>query len=289
MSDHQLDGRTSVFPIDFALHQPRVPVTIEKWYSDALLDDGTVLLLYFGVLNLLGARIALVTAELFLPDESTVRGQSWATRVEAGLGHLRFGPASIEGTLLRFDTLGLSGELTYTARFPPFALREPFLADGSRALTWSVEVPDADVEGEVRWPGGRLSVRGRGYRDRVWFDLLPWRFPIRELVWGRAVAGAHATTWVSATTTTGVIVGAWADGRVLKSPEAGRLPTGLELGPGREFLDADVVSLEGLRLGVLRGLVGRLTGNPHETKYRAPCSMAHDAGVAVHEVVRWRA
>jgi hypothetical protein len=86
---------------------------------------------------------------------------------------LRLGPASIEGNLLRFATPGLDGMLVFLSRFAHRELVHPFARRGRRSLARTIEVPHADVEGTLRWPAGRLDVRGRSYRDRVCVDLSP--------------------------------------------------------------------------------------------------------------------
>ncbi|MGE5334167.1 MAG: hypothetical protein ACM3N4_05660 [Nitrososphaerota archaeon] len=273
--------------MNLSLHPTRFPVTLEKWYIDTLLDDGSILLVYLGTLTLFRVRLARVTVELFLPQGQVVRGSATARHIMGGEGILYFGPATIVGDRLRFTTAGLSGDLVYHPRQPPCALREPFLVAGDRTLHWVVEMPDADVIGRLAWPGGSRTVTGRGYRDRVWFDIPPWRFPIRELIWGRAAAGAHAATWVRATTGQGIIAASWLDGHVVATEDSSVPPSDVALGPGQVFLDADVAALEGLRLGALRGLLRRLSRDPHETKWRAPCMIAGVEGIAVHEVARW--
>ena len=274
--------------MDLSLHPRRFPVTLEKWYVDALLEDGTVVLVYLGALTLYGMRLARVTAEIFPPSGQVVRGSAAARAIVGGPGILRFGAATMKDDRLVFRTAGLSGELHYQPRYPECVLREPFIAQGDRTLHWSVEIPDADVFGTLVWPGGKRAITGRGYRDRVWFDLSPWRFPIRELIWGRAIAGEHAAMWVRATTDQGIVAAGWRDGRIVMSESASGAPPGVEVGQGRVFLNADVSELESLRLGVLRGLVRRLSGDPHETKWQAPCTIEGVRGVAVHEVVQWR-
>lgn len=274
--------------MDLTLHPTRLPATLEKWYIDALLDDGAVLLVYLGALTLFGVRFARVTAELFPASGPAIRGSAIAHQIQGGPDRLDFGPASLAVDHLRFTTDGLSGELIYQPRFQACALREPFLARGNRTLHWSVEVPDADVTGTLHWPGGMCRVAGRGYRDRVWFDFPPWRFPIHELVWGRAAAGAHAATWVRAMTAEGAVAASWLDGHVVGTDESSGSPPGVVLEQERVFLDADVASLEGLHLGAIRGLMRRLSGDPHETKWQASCTIEGTKGMAVHEVVRWR-
>jgi len=261
----------------------RGPFTLEKWYIDTLMDDGAVLLVYIGRVRLLGVWFSRVTAELFLADGDVVRGGASVRDVSGSEEKLVFGPVRIEGENLTFETPGLSGRLAFAGRHPALALADPFLAEGARQLKWDIEIPDADVTGEVRWPSGGRAVAGRGYRDRVWFDLLPWRFPIRELIWGRAVAGEHAAMWVQATTRTGPVMDGWLDGA--PAPEA---RAAVELGTPRVLVESAVVDLEGLRVGALRPLLRWLTGDPVEVKWAAPATIAGAEGVAIHEVVRWR-
>jgi hypothetical protein len=224
-----------------------------------------------------------VTAELFLADGNVVRGDASARDVSGSEEKLVFGPVRIEGENLIFETPGLSGRLTFAARHPAVDLAAPFLAEGARQLKWDIEIPDADVAGEVRWPSGGRAVVGRGYRDRVWFDLLPRRFPIRELVWGRAVAGEHGAMWMQATTRRGRVAEGWLDGAQTSDARAV-----VELGESRVLVESAVADLEGLRVGVLRPLLRRLTGDPVEVKWAAPATVAGAEGVAIHEVVRWR-
>jgi len=269
--------------VDLTPRSERGVFRLEKWYIDTLMADGTVLLVYLGRTCIAGVWVSRVTAELFMPDGTAVRASAAAGRVSGGEGSLVFGPAKIRGEELTFEMEGFSGRLRFVPRYPPSATTEPFLQRGRRRLTWEIEVPDADVTGELRWPAGRLTVTGRGYRDRVWYDLLPWRFPIRELVWGRAVAGDHAATWVRATTPECVIARGWLDGA--PDPQAWDKVT---LGESRVIVQSAVADLETLKLGSLRHLVRRLAGDPFETKSVAPATITGANGVAIHEVVRWR-
>lgn len=260
----------------------RGPFVLEKWYVDTLAEDGTALIVYLGWMRVFGAPMARVTAELFLPDGHVVRGGAKVDRIDARGEHLRFGPVELGPASLRFDTSGLRGDLRFEARRPAVTLKEPFVADGRRSLSWSVEVPDADVSGTLEWPGTRRDLAGRGYRDHVWFDLLPWRYPIRELHWGRAVSRSHATTWVRARMRGTEVATSWTDGEVR---EGEVVP---ELGRSRVIADTRIVDLEGLRLGAMRPLLRRLTGDPHEVKRAGPAVLGGEQAVSIHEVVTWR-
>lgn len=268
--------------MNLALRGGGWPFGLEKWYIDALLPDGSVLLVYLARVRLLGLPLTRLTVELFQPGQPDLRGAAVVRGARGGEDALRFGPCAIEGEILRFSTPGLSGELRYTPRHPPVTLLDPFLVEGRRQLTWAVELPDADVSGRLWWPGGERAVEGRGYRDRVWFDLPPWRFPLRRLVWGRAVAGPHAATWVEARTDTARVAARWEDGRVTLG-EA----TPPALGPSRVLLETRVADIAGLRLGWLRPLLRRLSGDPHEIKRAGPAALGGVEGRAIHEVVTW--
>ncbi len=256
---------------------------LEKWYIDTLLADGSVLLVYLGRMCVLGHWMSRVTADFFRPDGRAIRGSAAAGSVTGQGKRLQFGPAIIEDETLTFRTRGLSGRLVFMPRYPPAAATGPFLQDGRRSLIWETEIPDADVSGKLSWPSGELKVVGRGYRDRVWYDFLPWRFPIRELTWGRATAGEHSAYWVRAATSAAVIQQGWLDGAAADDASAR-----VKLSDSRVLLDGAVVDLPGLGLGPLRGLAGVLTRHPFETKWAARAEIDGASGVAVHEVVRWR-
>jgi hypothetical protein len=268
--------------VNLALRRGRGPFLLEKWYADVLLDDGSVLIVYLAWIRVFGFPLARVSAELHRTGHPPLIGHATARHVMGGEDLLAFGPARIEGRTLAWETYGLSGTLRYEPRHPSVTLREPFLECGARRLLWTVEIPDADVSGEVRWPGGAVEIRGRGYRDRVFFDIPAWRFPIRELRWGRAVVGPHAFIWSSAVTADGTIAARWQDGRVVAA--GGALP---ELADTRVIVRTAVADMGGLRLGGLRPLLRRLTRDPRETKSASAARLDGETGRAVHEVVLW--
>ncbi len=260
------------------------PLRLDKWYVDTLLPNGSIVLVYLGSITAGPFRFSRVTADLFLPDGSRHGGGATGRRPRMGDIRADLGAGGFDGGLLWWRTAGLSGELAFTSRYPGFELRCPFLTAGHRSLHWVVEVPDADVQGEVRWPGGSLAVEGRGYRDRVWADIPLWRLPVTELRWGRAVAGEHSCVWVAATGSEGTAAEAWQDGH--RAAEGFVPPLA---GPGRVFLEGPVIDLEGLRLGPLRTPLGRLLHAPIQVKQASAASLGGEIGRAVHEVVTWPA
>ncbi|MBT3223491.1 MAG: hypothetical protein HN348_30840 [Proteobacteria bacterium] len=268
--------------MNLALQPPRWPFTIEKWYIDTLMEDGTVFLLYLGQMSLFGVRWARLTAELFQPDQPAIQGHASASGLKGEEDRLSCKAATLDGNNLRFETPNLKGELQFTPLHGPMTLHDPLLQSKDKRLTWAIEIPDAEVTGRLIWDGGELEVKGRGYRDRVRSELLPWAFPIFTLRWGRAAAGPNAVTWLRADTRDGIIVTGWKNGQ--------RCDTAFDsvgIEDTEPFLDSKIVELQGLASKWMRPMLRRVSGDPHEVKYRATASLSGHTGRAVHEIVHW--
>ena len=59
------------------------------------------------------------------------------------------------------------------------------------------------------------------------------------------------------------------------------------LGPARVLVEGRVADLPGLRFGLLRPLLRRLTRDPREEKWAGPATLAGEPGRGVHERVVW--
>ena len=276
-----MDVQTASAAIKRVRPRDRWPFTLEKWYVDTLSEDGLVLILYFGRVSICGRLLARFTADLFLPNGDVVRGHAIVDRPKDDGDAVIFGPAVMEPGRIVWQTEGLSGELHLAPRYEPVELRAPLLRAGDRSLTWHVEIPDADVTGTLRWNGRELKLSGRGYRDRVWFDIAPWRFPIRELRWGRVVAGPSAALWVQAQTSGSPVESRWLNGRLVEDDWP------VEIVSSTSLLETSVADVEGLKLSVFRPLVRLITGDPYEIKWSARASIGGTPGVGIHERVRW--
>ena len=262
--------------------RPAGPLCLDKWYADTLLPDGSILLVYLGSLAAGPWCLSRVTADLFLPDGTRHSGGAKGRRPVLADGAADFAAGGFEGERLWWQTPGLSGELTFTSRHPGFELACPFLSAGHRSLHWVVEVPDADVRGQVQWPGGSMAIEGRGYRDRVWADIPLWRLPLQELQWGRAFAGGHACVWAKTTGRDAGVAEAWLDGQLVRE---GLVPP--VTGPGRVLLEGPVMDLQSLHLGRLRAPLAHLRHAPRQVKQTSEASIDGASGRAVHEVVTW--
>jgi hypothetical protein len=250
---------------------------VDKCYTDVLLPDGGVLILYLVRLRLFGLPLAWISAELTGAHGGRRTGSAAALRVHGEDGRRRFGP----GGRVRWRTPGLSGELELSPRHPPAALCDPvFEADG-QLVRWTVEVPDADARATLRWPGGGCEAAGRGYRDRVLARAVPWRFPVTALSWGHAAVGDRAAVWFAADTPAGARSARWHDGQL---DADGPLPS---LRADRLLLDERLGERLAGPVARAAPLLRRLTSDPHQRRWTGAAGLRGLSGRALWEEVVW--
>jgi len=257
------------------------PFFLEKWYCDAILDDGTLLVVLIGQLELFGLSRGHLSAELHRPDGTVVRGDASVGKLVRNEHGVAFKGGSLSATSLEWHTSALSGRLSLRPRLSGTSLRDPLLTDGKRRLRWVVEVPDGTVDGEVTCNGERIEIRGRCYRDYLALDLLPWRLDIRELHWGRAFDGERSSWWIKLRTRKETVQ-AWSlDNDVSPEPRAPRLEE------ERKLQEMHVSDLPVLRIGLLRSALRRIVGDPYQVRFLARATVGFSMGWAVREEVSW--
>jgi len=220
-------------------------------------------------------------------------------------------------------------ELAWTHR----ALEAPWVPGGdgvllarpAGAILWSVPIPRAEASVTGHIGASPVAVAGYGYLDFVQTSFLPWRIPLREMLWGRALSPSATLIWerpIFAGPSGPEIVtrgyfkrdGAPArifnrvDAEILTSQAAGRggrYPTALALSLAAGSPAGDgplVVRVDNTRLltrlavtetqdfgGALkRWLYRQLTGNPVTFKLWSQVSLSDGgAAFAAHEYVRF--
>ena len=270
--------------INLTLRPGRWPFCSERWTIGALLDDGAVLLLGLGGIRTLGTHWGRISAELYRPGLPVIEGHTPVRVIRGGGNVLQCGPARIDHNRLYFTTPGLSGQLTFSPRYPAARLEETILKDGDRALQWGVEIPDADVRGQLQWPGGALSVSGRGFRDRIYSDLLPWRAHFHAVRWGRTVTPNHAAIWMEGRAPEGTTRVTWCDGATADSSPPQVAPKSVRPLSGTAEVDPEA---EAERLGHLRPLIARLSGKAVEHRQTGTADLHGETGVALLGSVHW--
>lgn len=258
-----------------------MPFSIEKWYLDTFLPDGSLLILTIGQARLLGMPLGRLSVEWHPPDGTVVRESSHLGRLAAVGRSYRFRSGLLEDDRIRWHGAGTSGDLRFHPRYPPAALRDPLMRFGNRTLTWVMDVPDAVVEGDLTIHGRTMAVRGRGYRDHVVMTALPTQMRGWDLRWGRAVSQSHATAWIRLHTPEGTVEGTWHDGRV------GPVCISPPLHEERIIGESLVADLPAMRIGPLRSLLSTLAGHPLQRRMLAAGTLDGEPAQVLHEVVRW--
>jgi hypothetical protein len=102
-----------------------------------------------------------------------------------------------EESRFSIDRGDLSVDLRYRPMDSPWIPRGDgiLLRKGKRALRWVVPVPRARLSGSVRAGDIQTNLDGHGYSDFVQTDIPPWRLPLRELLWGRALSDNTLVVW----------------------------------------------------------------------------------------------
>lgn len=184
---------------------PGVQGTVEWWYFDTRLDDGSSLVIVFYTL---GIREACLPSQPLLPrvtlqwdraDGRTLKRKytcrqfpSTEFNASADRCDVRIGPNGAQGDLDRYDIHfeqdQLVADVTMRRTAPswrPHTGHWLFGPDGDKYFAWLVSVPRGIVEANITVSGHRHSASGSGYHDHSWGNA-----PLRELIhrwfWARA-------------------------------------------------------------------------------------------------------
>lgn len=254
---------------------------LDKWYLDLVTDEGAAVVVY-------AARLAMGPLALGYGSVLDASGEG-AVRIRTHLGRPR--PPRVEGRDLAFASAPLGVRLRLSPLDP--AAGATFYASPQGSVRWRCDAPRARATVEL---DGRV-LSGLGYAEQVRLTLPPWRLPIEELRWGRALGEAGSLVWVDwsgpghqarlvlrdgvpveagaisdreVVAADGTVLARWGEGRVLRSGWLSRT-----VGP----------SLPAALRRRLPGAALRL----HETKWCAEATLAGGAPArTIHEVVRWR-
>ncbi|MBI4700204.1 MAG: hypothetical protein HY744_03390 [Deltaproteobacteria bacterium] len=316
--------------------EPRALFFFEKWYFDGQTEDGAFFFAYLAPLVLAGRRSAELVVSLFPAGGNehrlslhlaggVVESNAERTRVALPGGEIELGSAHCR-VRLRLEQADL--DLSYRPLEPPWAPRGDgiLLGRGRRRLRWVVPLPLGRLQGSVRVRDGEQRFDGLGYADFVQTDIAPWSLPLRELVWGRALAEDLVVVWnrvsfrpgsqclpgLGDTVGLGLarlgtagetlsLAGAEAElGEMQQHTRTGgayprelRLRLGaaqeidLRLDDTRLLLGERVADVQGFGSGPQHWLYRKLTGDAVEYKLLSRMTAAGRTALAAHEVVHW--
>lgn len=210
--------------------QPR-PGSLEWWYFDAHLEDGTALVVVFmtkptaasagEISPCIGAQLTLPNGEIINVWQPFPASQFHASRDEC---NVHIGPNWLRGNLHHYEfsveTPELSMQLTFTGILPPARIGTGEIRLGEKDhFGWLVAVPRGTVQGTLTLRGQTRTVSGLGYHDHNWGSL-PFEDFLQEWYWGRAYLGDYTLIFAE----------------IRARPEYGETRTSLLLGRGEQLL-----------------------------------------------------
>lgn len=265
---------------------------LRKWYLDIVTDDARCVIGYWGRIEW-GPVTLAYSAILDARAASPVTRTRWRATDE---------PANRNGTI-DWSCPALCIDGRWHARAP--ALQRTLLGTEEGEAVWSCLQPASEVQVQL----DAETLHGNGYAEYLEMTLPPWRLPIEDLRWGRAVApdpnrgdGALASVvwirWIGAHPLTLVALnGVEVPDAVVEDNAVRAAGTGVALEPGRVLRQGPLLT------SALRGAPGLSSWAPasilgaHETKRLSPCSISlarHPPGTsprpgwAIHESVLFK-
>jgi len=174
--------------------------TFEWWYFDGLLDDGTVVVVWFGDNWMYGSHKRAVDIELTAPGKPTrrvMRTFDEPGAFAADHADIKIGPHAFKGDLDTYsihvdptETGGLGCDLTLRRRVASYRPATGYIEAGTQFFAWLVAVPEGAVTGTLTVDGVARQVTGSGYHDHNWGNVSPAKI-FDNWWWGRGRSGGH--------------------------------------------------------------------------------------------------
>jgi len=179
---------------------PKSADTFEWWYFDGLLDDGTVVVVWFGDNWFYGSHNRAVTIELTPPGKPTRRVMRTFEELgsfSSDRADIKIGPHQFKGDLDTYfihvdpaQTGGVGCDLTLRRRVASYRPATGYIEAGKQFFAWLVPVPEGAVTGTLTVDGVTRQVTGSGYHDHNWGNISPAKL-FDNWWWGRGRSGEH--------------------------------------------------------------------------------------------------
>jgi hypothetical protein len=179
---------------------PQSSEYFEWWYFDGLLDDGTVVVVWFGDNWFYGSHKRAVSIELTPPGTPTRRiMRTFDDPGSFSIDHanIQIGPHSFKGDLQTYsihvdatETGGVGCDLVLQRRVASYRPATGYIEAGDKFFAWLVAVPEGAVTGTLTADGATRRVTGSGYHDHNWGNVSPANL-FDNWWWGRGRSGGH--------------------------------------------------------------------------------------------------
>ena len=177
----------------------QIPGAMENWYFDAIMEDGTKVVVVF--LTKLGEKRQMATnspnlrIQITTPQgklfEDSITVPVEESEVRKGECHVQFGQHSFIGNLVDYDIKvspvnGIGCDLHLKVLVKPFRPGTGYVAfgdDEAKEYTW-ICFPRGSVSGTIVYDGKNQEVKGMGYHDHQ-FHNTDSMTTIHHWIWGR--------------------------------------------------------------------------------------------------------
>ena len=169
----------------------------EWWYSDAIMDDGTTVVIQFlqkSIMNVANnVANPAVSFRVTLPDgtkyEKAIVVPNEQCTYSTEKCDVRFGPHIFSGDLKEYklyvETVdGMGADLTLTSLSKPFRPGTAYFGFDDLYYTWLCVVPKGKITGTLTINGKKVQVNGYGYHDHQWGSI-PFHFAWNHWWWAR--------------------------------------------------------------------------------------------------------
>ena len=177
----------------------------EKWYFDAQDENGTFIFFFLASFSLFGIKSGQFIFALFPKDSKPkFKDYSFSTNQlhidnDKTSGHFGIGEFSSkpEDAFFAFHYRNLDFRIDYNQCSSIWIPENngTLLNMNNSSLRWIVPIPRANVKVNLNLEGKNVSFNGYGYHDYVKTNIPPWKIPLKELLWGRAIGKDFTAIW----------------------------------------------------------------------------------------------
>jgi hypothetical protein len=191
---------------------PTLPGHFEWWYFDAHFDDGTTAVIVYATKPIISPGVPLTpnlsltvtrpdgtkTAQFDLPPANQFFASPESCDVRIGSSWVKHSGQEKRWTFsLHAETADLCANLTFSGLVPPWrpGAGKTYFGDLDHSFAWLPSIPFGTVEGTLTYDGLVHPVKGTGYHDHNWGNVvLP--SVMDHWTWGRAHVADYSLIFV---------------------------------------------------------------------------------------------
>jgi hypothetical protein len=179
---------------------PQSDEYFEWWYFDGLLDDGTIVVVWFGDNWFYGSHKRAVDIDLTPPGKPTrhiLRTFDEPGSFSKEAADVRIGSNRFKGDLDTYsiqvdpaETEGVGCDLVLKRRVASYRPATGYIEAGQQFFAWLAAAPEGAVTGTLTVDGVTRNVTGSGYHDHNWGNVSPAKL-FDNWWWGRGTSGGQ--------------------------------------------------------------------------------------------------